>query len=51
VSLRAGLQFETVQVLGRNLQLLVGYFHGNSSDGQFYTREVEFLDLGVHFHF
>lgn len=51
VSLRAGLQFETVQVLGRNLQLLAEYFNGNSSDGQFYTREVEFLGLGVHFHF
>lgn len=51
VSLRAGLQFENVQVLGRNLQLLGEYFRGNSSDGQFYTREVEFVGFGVRFHF
>lgn len=51
VSLRTGLQFENVQVLGRNLQLLAEYFHGNSSDGQFYAREIEFLGLGVRFHF
>jgi hypothetical protein len=37
VSVRAGIQFESVRVLERNLQLLVEYFNGNSPDGQFYT--------------
>ncbi len=51
LSLRAGLQFDSVQVLGRNLQLMLEYFHGHSSDGQFYKRKVEYIGLGAHFHF
>ena len=51
VSLRGGIQFENVRVLDRNLQLLVEYFHGNSPDGQFFKRRVEYLGLGAHFHF
>jgi hypothetical protein len=51
VSLRGGIQFEDVRVLDRNLQLLVEYFHGNSPDGQFFKRRVEYLGLGAHFHF
>jgi len=37
--------------IDRNLQLLVEYFHGNSPDGQFFKRRVEYLGLGAHFHF
>jgi Protein of unknown function (DUF1207) len=51
LSVRGGLQFENVRVLERNLQLLVEYFQGNSPDGQFYKRRVEYLGLGAHFHF
>jgi hypothetical protein len=51
LSLRAGLQFESVAVLSRNLQLLVEYFNGRSFDGQFYRDAVEFVGLGLHFHF
>jgi hypothetical protein len=51
VSLRGGIQLESVRVLERNLQLLVEYFHGNSSDGQFYKKRVEYIGLGAHFHF
>ena len=51
VSVRAGIQLENVRVLERNLQLLVEYFHGNSPDGQFYKRRVDYLGLGAHFHF
>ena len=51
VSLRAGIQFESVRVLERNLQLLFEYFNGNSPDGQFYTQRVEYLGVGAHFHF
>jgi hypothetical protein len=51
VSVRAGIQFENVRVLERNLQLLFEYFNGNSPDGQFYTKRVEYLGLGAHFHF
>ena len=51
VSMRAGIQFENVRVLERNLQLLFEYFSGNSPDGQFYKNRVEYLGLGIHFHF
>jgi len=51
VSVRGGIQFENVRVFDRNLQLLLEYFHGNSSDGQFFKRRVEYLGLGAHFHF
>jgi len=51
VSLRGGVQIESVRVLERNLQILLEYFHGNSPDGQFYKRRVEYVGVGAHFHF
>jgi hypothetical protein len=51
LSARGGIQLENVRVLERNLQLLVEYFHGNSPDGQFYKKRVDYLGLGAHFHF
>jgi hypothetical protein len=51
VSARAGIQFESLRVLGRNLQLLVQYFNGYSPNGQFYKQKIEYVGLGVHFHF
>ena len=51
VSVRGGIQLENVRVFDRSLQLLVEYFHGNSPDGQFYKRRVDYLGLGAHFHF
>ncbi len=50
VSLRAGLEFQ--RWLGtRNLQVLVEYFQGHSPNGQFYTDEIDYLGLGLHFNF
>ncbi|HKZ08334.1 MAG TPA: DUF1207 domain-containing protein [Methylomirabilota bacterium] len=51
ISIRAGVELESPVVLGRNIQLLIEYFTGNSMDGQFYTRNVEYLGLGIHFKF
>ena len=51
LSVRAGLELESIAVLGRRIQLLIEYFNGHSMDGQFYTRDVEYLGLGVHFKF
>lgn len=51
LSVRAGIQFESLRVLGRNLQLLVRYFNGYSPDGQFYKQKIEYIGLGVHFNF
>jgi len=50
VSLRAGIEFQ--RWLGtRNLQLLLEYFTGHSPNGQFYTDEIEYLGIGLHFNF
>jgi hypothetical protein len=51
LSARAGIQFESLRVLGRNLQLLVQYFNGYSPNGQFYKEKIEYIGFGVHFHF
>lgn len=51
LSARAGIQFESLQIVGRNLQVLVQYFNGYSPDGQFYNQKIEYIGLGVHLHF
>lgn len=51
LSLRAGLQFENVSVLSRNMQILVEYFNGRSFDGQFFKEPVEYLGIGIQFNF
>jgi hypothetical protein len=51
LSLRAGAQFDSVSVLGRSAQLLLEYYTGDSREGQFYSRDVEYLGFGVHFTF
>ncbi len=50
VSLRAGVQFDGI-LATRNLQILLEYFRGHSPNGQFYRQKVDYLGLGVHFHF
>lgn len=51
ISARAGVQFDSLNVLGRNLQILVEYFNGHSPSGQFYKEKIEYFGLGAHFHF
>ena len=51
ISARAGVQFDSLNVLGRNLQILAEYFNGYSPSGQFYKDKVEYIGLGAHFHF
>jgi uncharacterized protein DUF1207 len=50
-SLRAGLQFENVSVLSRNVQILAEYFNGRSFEGQFFKQLVEYFGIGAHFNF
>lgn len=50
LSLRVGVQIG--RTLGaRAMQILLEYFSGHSPNGQFYQRKIEYLGLGVHFHF
>lgn len=51
ISARAGLEFDNLQVLGRNLQFLLEYFNGFTPSGQFYKTKVEYLGVGLHYHF
>ncbi len=50
-SVRAGVEFDNLQVLGRKLQILVEYFNGNSPSGQFLRNNVEYIGIGAHYHF
>jgi len=50
LSARAGIQIDGV-LASRNMQILVEYFKGRSPNGQFYKDKIEYLGLGVHFHF
>ena len=51
LSIRAGISFESVSILGRNLQVLAEYYNGRSFDGQFFINAVEYVGIGVHFNF
>jgi len=51
LSVRTGIQFENWQLVHRKLQLLVEYFKGHSPNGQFYSRKIETIGLGVHLRF
>jgi hypothetical protein len=50
LSARAGLEFPGV-ILGRNLQILLEYYKGHSPNGQFYKDKIEYIGVGLHFHF
>jgi hypothetical protein len=50
ISVRAGLEFSGV-LAPRNLQILIEYFTGHSPNGQFYRETVDYVGLGLHFHF
>jgi hypothetical protein len=51
VSLRAGLQFENLRICDRKLQFLLEYYSGYSPNGQFYTRRIETIGIGIHVYF
>ncbi|HSF06045.1 MAG TPA: DUF1207 domain-containing protein [Methylomirabilota bacterium] len=50
ISVRAGVEFSGV-LAPRTLQVLIEYFAGHSPNGQFYRNTVDYLGLGLHFHF
>jgi hypothetical protein len=50
LSVRAGVQFTGV-LPSRDVQLLLEYFNGRSPNGQFFRRKIDYLGIGVHFHF
>lgn len=51
-SVKFGFQFENDKVFkGRQLLLLGGYYKGNSPNGQFFDRRIEFWSAGLQFYF
>jgi hypothetical protein len=46
VSPTLGLQFGTGRGERRNLRVLLEYFNGNSPNGQFYDRHIQYIGLG-----
>ena len=51
VSARAGVQFESEKMRDRNLQLLFEYYRGQSPNGQFFSRIIEYWGIALHFYF
>lgn len=51
VSVRAGLAFESLEVLDRKLYLLFEYFNGHSPNGQFYRNRIEYVGAGFHLYY
>ena len=50
LSLRAGVEIDGV-LASRKMQLLFEYFLGRSPNGQFFRQKIEYVGLGMHFHF
>lgn len=47
----AGIELFNPKEGGLRLMILGSYFHGNSPNGQFYERRVEYLGVGTHLFF
>lgn len=50
-SARAGIELRSEWLGSRRLQVLMEYFNGNSPNGQFFERDIEYFGPGVHFYF
>lgn len=50
-SARAGIELRSEWLGSRRLQLLMEYFNGNSPNGQFFERDIEYFGPGLHFYF
>jgi hypothetical protein len=46
----AGFQFEHVEIMDRNIQVLFEYYGGPSPNGDFYTLHTEWFGIGIHFY-
>jgi hypothetical protein len=50
-SARVGVQLENPRLGSRRLQLLAEYYKGRNPNGQFFTRRLEYVGVGLHFHY
>lgn len=47
VSVKAGVQWESLSVVDRKLSLMLEYYNGRNPNGQFYDRGIEFVGLSL----
>jgi hypothetical protein len=51
ISLSMGVQVENARETWHKWQIMLGYYNGNSPNGQFHDELIEFVSLGAHFYF
>jgi len=51
LSVRAGTQIESPILRSLRLQLLLEYYRGQSPNGQFFARRIEYAGVGAHLYF
>lgn len=51
ISLSMGVQIENSMATWHKWQIMIGYYNGNSPNGQFHDELIEFVSLGAHFYF
>ncbi|UEM21533.1 DUF1207 domain-containing protein [Skermanella mucosa] len=47
LSLQAGFQLESSFLAPRNIRLLAEYYNGSNPNGQFYSRKLEYIGIGI----
>ncbi len=47
LSLRAGVQLESTFLGPRRIRLLAEYYNGSNPNGQFYSRDLEYIGFGI----
>ncbi|MBI5663605.1 MAG: DUF1207 domain-containing protein [Nitrospirae bacterium] len=51
ISLAAGVKIESEHTLWNKINFMVEYFNGNSPNGQFHEKNIEYTAFGSHFYF
>ena len=47
MSVKAGVQWESLSVVDRKLSLMLEYYNGRNPNGQFYDRGIEYVGLSL----
>jgi hypothetical protein len=50
LSVRTGVQLESLPVWGRKLSLALEYFTGHSPNGQFFRQNIDYIGIGLHLY-
>jgi len=50
ISVRVGVQFQTLSPYGRRVDLMLEYYDGHSPNGQFFLQKIQSLGIGLHLY-